>query len=67
MTKLAPVSGRRIVARAPNDLHKALKIYADQHDTSIEAIVVDLVEQYLRTQNALPMQRTHHEMTAQPA
>jgi predicted transglutaminase-like cysteine proteinase len=58
---------KHVVARVPRDVHKALIVYTKIHDTNIQAVMIDLLEQYLRERGALPGQTPQSERLAQSA
>ncbi|HUY79906.1 MAG TPA: hypothetical protein VMV29_24260 [Ktedonobacterales bacterium] len=49
---------KHVVARVPRDMHKALIVYTKVHDTNIQTIMTDLLEQYLRERGVFPGQTT---------
>jgi hypothetical protein len=58
---------KHVVTRVPRDVHKALMVYTKVHDTNIQAVMADLIDQYLRERGALPGQTPQSERLAQSA
>jgi plasmid stability protein len=51
-------TGKRPLVALPEDVHKALKVYAAQHDTQVKALVEQAVRDFLKRRGIAPADDT---------